>query len=664
MAEALSSNPFSLVKSSDFTDDQINSLWVDLGEKIVDKIIEPDSEMSKYILGGKGAGKTHLLRYHSYPVIRKRTPPRKTGLSIVEATKYLAVFLRASTLDSSRFEAVVGTASAWQQLFGVYLEVQLAIAVLEALCNIAETSPNDQLAQEDFVAELGRLVRDPRLRQSTTLYEVLDWLIAVREDIDEAISVSAFSGELEWKAPLSIGQLALPMKRAIDQLHHTLADSSLIYMLDEIENFTPLQQQVVNTLLRFGEGKASFRISGRLYAVKTYAVIGGAEENREGQEYRVENLDRTLRENQRYPRFAREFVLRRLGIQLKDGVDAIKLPALFEGVKADDYFRPALSQLGVREDEESFVEAFTDIMRTATMKRDLVGKPVEVASELSRDFPPILKKLNILLFCKKYKKNASALTLARNIRAECRGFLEEATRGSYATAYGHYKLDLFAQLCREARKPLPYAGFELFVGMSCGNPRSLIIILRQVFEIASFKGHSFLGGPPIPLQIQTTAAQEAAQFMYENDCNYGVSSDKARIAVDRLATVLRTARYSLKIPEVTPLAVSFDEDSLTVGAKECLTSALSYSLVFRAEGRKDRNSHRLITKVQLNPMLSPRWGLPTGLRGDISLNADLANAIFDVEAKQKFLTLLKVLQNRWNNPFNSTTVELMQQKLF
>jgi len=664
MTEALGSNPFSLVKSSDYTDDQINSLWVDLGEKIVTKIIEPNSEMSKYILGGKGAGKTHLLRYHSYPVVRRRTPSRKTGLSIIADTKYLAVFLRASTLDSSRFEAVIGTASAWQQLFGVYLEVQLSIAVLESLCNIAESSPDEALAEDKFIAELGRQVRDPGLRDTADLHGVLRWLVCVREDIDDAIAASAFSGDLQWTPPMLIGQLALPLKRAIDRLHPILADSSLIYMLDEIENFTPLQQEVVNTLLRFAGGKASFRISGRLYAVKTYSVIGQAEENREGQEYRVENLDRTLRENQRYPIFAREFVLRRLGTQIKGGANSIKLPALFEDVKTDDFFRHALMQVGVQERDTGFIDSFAEILKTATTKRDLQKQPDEVIRELTEDFPLILQKLNILLFCKKYKKNVSAKYLATKIHDECAEFIETVSRGSYSTAFGHYKADLFAQLCREARRPVPYAGFDLFVDMSCGNPRSLIILLGQVFDIASFKGVGFLDGPPIPMQIQTAAAREAAEFMYENDCNYGVSSDSARISVDRLATVLRTARYALKIPEVSPLAVSFDEDSLSPSAKECLTAALSYSLVFRSEGRQDRNSHRLLTKIQLNPMLSPRWGLPTGLRGDISLNSDLANAIFDVDAKTKFLQLLKTLQARWNNPFSSTSIESVQQKLF
>jgi len=664
MNEAISSNPFSLVKSSDYTDEQINSLWVDLGDKIVAKIIEPDSEMSKYILGGKGAGKTHLLRYHSYPVARKRTPAKKSGLSIIAGTKYLAVFLRASTLDSSRFEAVIGTASAWQQLFGVYLEVQLSIAVLEALCNIAETSPDDVLAEDQFILELRRQVRDSTLDTANDLAAVLDWLISVRDDIDDAIAASAFSGNLQWTAPVFIGQLALPLKRAIDRLHPTLADSSLIYMLDEIENFTVLQQEVVNTLIRFGEGKASFRISGRLYAVKTYSVIGRAEENRDGQEYRVENLDRTLRENQRYSSFAREFILRRLGIQIRGGADSIKLPALFEDIKTDDFYRHALTQVGIQESDNSFIDSFSEILRTATTKRDLVEQPDEVIQNLTDHLPLLIQKLNILLFCKKYKKNASAVSLAAKIRDQSVDFIENLSRGSYSTAFGHYKADLFAQLCRENRRPVPYAGFDLFVDMSCGNPRSLIILLGQVFDIASFKGLGFMDGPPIPMQIQTNAAREAAEFMYENDCNYGISSDRARISIDRLATVLRTARYALKIPEVSPLAVSFDEDGLSPSAKECLTAALSYSLVFRSEGRQDRNSHRLLTKIQLNPMLSPRWGLPTGLRGDISLNSDLANAIFDIDAKAKFLNLLKIIEARWNNPFGSTSIESIQQKLF
>ena len=221
---------------------------------------------------------------------------------------------------------------------------------------------------------------------------------------------------------------------------------------------------------------------------------------------------------------------------------------------------------------------------------------------------------------------------ATRISEECKVFIQGRLKtSSYSNAYGHYKNDLFAQVCRESRKThVPYAGFNTFISMSSGNPRNLLIVLGRAYEIAAFKELDFIRGAPLSIQLQTEAAIEAARFMYERDTNYGSQSDFARVAVERLALVLRTARYALNIPEVSPLAVSFSDDELTVDARRVLDGALNYSFVFEAQyGRLDRNSQRVMRKIQLNPLLSPKWGLPTARRGDLSLSRDLVNAIFD-----------------------------------
>src|SRR5690606_18867279 len=114
--------------------------WVELGAPMISRIIEPNLRMSKYILGGKGTGKTHLLRYHSYQVARLRYP-NESGLETVVRQKYLGIFIRAANVDPGRFEPVPADMAKWQRLFGVYLELWLAERLLEALTDIQATSP-------------------------------------------------------------------------------------------------------------------------------------------------------------------------------------------------------------------------------------------------------------------------------------------------------------------------------------------------------------------------------------------------------------------------------------------------------------------------------------------------------------------------------------------
>lgn len=666
-------NPFALVRASDYSDAQINSLWVEIGKPAIDSIIEPRSKVSKYILGGKGSGKTHLLRYYSYAVSRLRSPT-ESGIAILEKQKFLAIFLRATGIDASRFESSSELPSTWQQLFGVYLEYRLTEGVLEALCDIKVSSPEDKFDDVAFIEEVAQAIIDPIVATFSSIEDFHKWVISERRQIDDAVNNAAFTGALDVRVAFSIGTLCLSISRAIGKWKESLAQLPLIYLLDEIENFSISQQQVVNSLIRYGGGLATFRVSGRLYSRKTFATIADGEENREDQEFRTTLLDNILRTYPKYPEFARKFVLKRLATdglarsRGHSGLTELEPRSFFDEISSTNYYADALHQLAGQSSAQNFIKSFIDTLQSSAHDSSK-NEAREIVDILTRELPVLLQKLNLLIFCKKFKSNLSQLTLAQKIREDCTTFqaLGASKKSSYATAYGHYSADLFAQLCRESKKAIgvPYAGFDTFVKMSSGNPRNLLIILGRAYAMAAFKGIDFLSGQKLSVTMQTEAAIEAARFMFEADTNFGTQSEQAREAVSRLALLLRTARFSLKIPEVSPLAVSFSEEGLSKDARKTLFNALNYSYVFEVyDGRPDRNSQRLIKKIQLNPLLSPRWELPVGRRGDLSLGTDLANAVFDLKCHKEFDVLLKRLSIKWNQPFGPMEAKIIQTDLF
>lgn len=665
-------NPFALVKASDYTDKQINSLWVELGSsEIIDSIIEPKSNESKFILGGKGTGKTHLLRYYSYPAVRLRSP-KESGLSIVKRNKFLAVFLRATSLDSHKFESSSDLPYKWQQLFGIYLELRLAEGVLDALCNIKETSQGEEFDDAAFIDELKNSIYDQKVDGCATIADFRVWVINERRNIDNAINNAAFTNTLDVKAPFAIGSLCLPISRAMRKRHGGLSNIPLLYLIDEIENFTTLQQQVVNSLIRYGEGLASFRVTGRRYAIKTHHTLADGEENREGSEYKRTFLDEILRSHTNTEEFSKKFIIKRLqsaGFALPPNtpdMDRFDPEYCFEDIKIGDYYRGALGQLGISPETEDIAQSAISSI-TGSYPKENPENISRIIRELVAELPPILQKLNILLLFKKAKKSTNLKSLAAQIKEDSLEFLNAHTKpkGYYSTAYGHYSSDLFAQLCRESKstRNVPYAGFETFVKMASGNPRSLLTALGKAYEIAIFKGVNFIGDQKLSIAMQTEAAQEAARFMYESDTNFGRDADIAREVTSRLATILRAARYSLNIPEVSPLAFSFADEDLTPESKRVLRHALNFSLIFELDGRPDRNSQRVHRKIQLNPLISPRWGLPISVRGDISLNRDILKAVFDPEFGSDFSGILNSLTSKWNTIAKTSDLE-DQQELF
>ena len=669
-------NPFALFKASDYTDEQINSLWVELGSsQIISQIIEPKSGSSKFILGGKGTGKTHLLRYYSYPVVRLRAP-NESGIDIIRKHNFLAVFLRATAFDAARFEATAETVPMWQQLFGIYFELRLAESVLDALCDIRITSPNEVFSDSGFIEELKRVVTDESINTCLSVEDVRSWAISQRRAIDDAVNNAAFTGKLDVKAPFSIGSLSLPLGRATRKWHESLNRLPLIYLIDEVENFSFSQQQVINTLIRYGEGLATFRVTGRRYAVKTHTTLANGEENRENSEFRTTFLDDILlKEHSKFSEFAHKFVIKRLqsaGFKLEPN-DPKRLEFnpkfCFEEISTGELYSSAVETLNLASAEQSFKKSFIDATTPSSPSEADLTAASTLWRVLTDDLPLIIKKLNILLFFKKMKKSYKSLDFAKSIREDAETFVQtrEAAKEYYSTAYGHYANDIFAQLCRESETPgaVPYAGFDNFVKMASGNPRSLLTVLGKAYEIAAFKGLDFINGAPLPVSMQTEAAHEAVRFMYESDTNFGSESDLARTATTRLATVLRTARYALNIPEVSPLAVSFSEADLTDQAKRVLQSALNYSFVFEiSDGRPDRNSQKVNRKIQLNPLLSPKWGLPLGRRGDLSLNRELLCCIFDTDHKSDFDLLLRTLNTKWNSFIKPCANDQQQGELF
>lgn len=665
------SNPFALARASDFSDQQINDLWVELGQLTIKSIIEPTSTRSKFILGGKGTGKTHLLRYYSYPAAKLRAK-HGVGLSVISENKFLAVFLRATNMDAARFELSGAPQPKWQLLFGVYLELRLVENVLDALIDVVDSSPSEDFDSLSFLKELQISMAGADLSDCRKLTDLKQWTSRKKRLIDDAVNNAAFTGELDIHIPFSLGAYCIPVAKAMGRLNTKLDKVPLIYLIDEIENFSESQQQVVNTLIRYGEGLATFRVTGRLYSRKTSATLANGEQNREHAEFKTEILDDILRSYNKYPEFAKKFVKKRLllaGVGGGVAQDKFSPVSCFEEIDQSNFYTSTIEALGVADGVTKSIKIFQDLLKETLKDQDSGGVVQEIVARIVDDFPPLIQKLNIVQFAKKMSKKAKPRTIADSIRAAAREFVSSGgnTTGWYATAYGHYSSDIFAQICRDSRRAVgvPYAGFDMFTRMSSGNPRNLLIILGRAFEVAQFREIDFLDGKPLPVRYQTQAALAAARFTLENDTNYGRQSDFAREAVRRLAELLFVARFSLRIPEKSPLAISFSESDLSQSARDTLNSSLNYSLVYEvSNGRKNRNTKVLNRKIQLNPILSPRWALPIVMGGDINLNREQLDAIFANPESPPFEVLLKTLTVRWNGILRSAKDEKNQKALF
>ena len=93
----LRENPFNVTKAVDLDDKQIGDYWVDLpGSGGFKDLVKPTSPIPMIILGGKGSGKTHILRYCSYQVQRMRHES-DVGVGL-QKEGYMGIYLGAALL--------------------------------------------------------------------------------------------------------------------------------------------------------------------------------------------------------------------------------------------------------------------------------------------------------------------------------------------------------------------------------------------------------------------------------------------------------------------------------------------------------------------------------------------------------------------------------------
>src|SRR4051812_854641 len=92
---AVAGNPFNVTKAVDFSDAQIATTWVDFKaeEGGFFSLADPTSPMPRILLGGKGSGRTHLMRYYSATLQRLR---HADDPQAVLADRYLGIYFRCS----------------------------------------------------------------------------------------------------------------------------------------------------------------------------------------------------------------------------------------------------------------------------------------------------------------------------------------------------------------------------------------------------------------------------------------------------------------------------------------------------------------------------------------------------------------------------------------
>jgi len=621
-------NPFGLVKATFYSDQEIADRFVDLpDEGGFNRLLDPGHTMPQFILGGKGSGRTHLMRWLGWDAQRLAAKP---------AQEFVGIYIFCSALSLDRFATLA--AANTSRISRHFLDLWIAERMLQVTSTFCNDSEGGDVALRTVdVAALFDGPIDLPESPTVSLPQVLTIVTALRRQLDFVVN-NRDRGHPLPDILSTDSRLIFDLASLLVRDTPQLAARRLVLLLDEFENLDEPTQAYVQTLVRETHGPVGIIVGARNYGVRTWKTIAG-EVNRVTSEYRQVELDANwLTDHAAYRRFCTSLIADRLRrIDPEDSTPSAPAQAMFERVPP------------VRADSE-LVELRTKAGRWSPTLRSLLSRlnenlihiePLGIAADEVESVAlrlassnALVERLNVFLFYRAWSQGLKLHFAIDDIVAEHDHYMSgnDGTvfgdgRPGYAAILRHRRSDLEAQTLRDYRRPVRYSGFGTIVRTSGGNPRHLLGILGQIWEEGGYWSEDYFANLPIAMSVQSAAAYSASDGFWRDLESNPQLDEATQGALRRFAEMLRELRYADKPPEAAPCGFLVDPATLDASARSIIDICVDWRFLIRSD-RQAKNSPQLLWMLQLNPMLAPRMGLSVNRRGASKLTDRQVRAIF------------------------------------
>ena len=658
-------NPFDVTKAVDYTDDDIYKYWVDLDEENhgFEGLIEPESLMPKIIVGSKGSGKTHVMKYFSYELQKIRCKAESETLQKGLANeKFIGVYIRCSGFNSDKFSGKGVSDDIWATLYSYFWELWIGERLLDVLIDLRENGVLGDIDEDSIVQDILKLFLKHE-EEIHSLEDLNEYFLKLQRNVDYEVQNFMFADQDKphVKILLTHRQLTYGIPELLRSKIDFFKNKYILYLVDELENFSITQQQLIQTLIREKPVACTFRIGTRPYGIRTLKTLKGVEENRDGSEFKGVVLDEFLRNYPRYNEYVTSILenrLRNSGISLcRD----YKLADLFEE-QTNDYILHAVADKKDKQSRAAFA-ALEVNLKKMNIDEDAISK---ILDNISYNADILLERTSIMLMYRVIKNWKHDKSVGFLVDASCeiadslKRYIEDKDKETqHAKVLEKYKKDIVDNLAREGRVNIPYYGLEKLIELSCGTPRTILCLLKAAFNNQYYNTGKlpFEEGRKLSVRSQQVGIESTYDWFFEENRIPSQNKVRATDAIMRVGDYLRRARFSDVPPQCSINIFTLNASELSESARQIFESLVSYSYIVQTDERRQINSDNKTHVYKLNTILYPKYELALAKRGAVNFSPEVAELFFNLSKKSEYDEYVSNRLKGYNFPFSTKEIQ-------
>lgn len=596
------------------------------------------------ITGGRGCGKTMLLRYYSF-----ESQFSKRRIHIPEsAYKNIGLYWRIDTQFASVMHARGIDFDSWVLAFEHFLGVYTSIQILQSLKTISTSNGGESYATQI------NLIRFDALQAFGENFK--GGIDAICENLKGDLKYFEMwvSNVKKIKEPIFLPKSFLSEVISIIRAQCDLLQQVNFHVyIDEFENLLDYQQRVVNTRIKHSQPPLIFNVAVKRRGFTTKETLG-LERISDLSDYRQIDLEYLILKSD-FELFAAEVFLLHLA-----NVGYEKLPVRIETLR-DKAKLSERMEPGYRNQVVNFVYAilpglslgdiakrfFTDktlnkilIRKIEKGLKDRFGSIEEARNLIDRKYPKESIVCSALVYRSKLNPQIIKDELNRHRLGEKSKFpnwVENNLVGCILQLY-----DSYDKVC-----PI-YGGFETFTKLARGNLRYLLELCHKSLASSYMTDYNDL--PQVSVDVQAQAARQASAAYLQEVRSFGAHGNRLHTFVLRIGSLfaLSHGRSGQSEPEVNHFSFK-DKASLSESHEQFLNEAIKWTVLFEEQETKLKDSkdgQQLGYEYILNPIYAPYFNISYRKRRRLEMKVAEFQEILegDYESVKR---LLRSYSRRW-----------------